>query len=330
VVRTSDESIAHPSHGAEVEIIKMHGCLTRSNHEDIVITKEDYEDFFYRRPATAERLRIDLLGRTFLFIGYGFGDPNIENIVVEARRLAKNATRKHHLVQLKVENSIDGGQRALRQKLWANDLRRIGIECTLIDDYHELQEILNEIALRSRGSTLYVTGSHESSNPLATEIGIHLAKLTSPEVTIVDGQSTGLSRDVITAVMEECVNRKVDLRARLMIHPNPYAANPGFSNDIRLLPILKTWRRTLLRSAQAVLAFDGSMGTEMEVELALSLGCRVIPVPIKAGGFADLLLSNPFIADPIQAKYPDYLTRWKNGDPITAEDVALCVGAMLK
>jgi hypothetical protein len=329
-VRSSDPSIAHPADGAEVEIIKMHGCLSRSGNEDLVITKEDYEDFFHRRPATAERLRSDLLRRTFLFVGYGFGDPNIENIIVEARRLAKNATRRHHLVQKRVSSAIEGGQRALRQTLWVSDLRRIGIECTLIDNYEALQDILDSIALQSRGPTLYVTGSHEVSGQLAREVGSRLAQLRSPVVTIIDGQSAGLSRDVITAFTEECVNQGLDLRSRLRIFPNPYAANPAFSNDVRFLPMLKSLRRTLLRTAQAVMTFDGGMGTKMEVELALSQGCRVIPVPRAPGDYADDLLRRPEIANVIEARSPDYLAAWEKGQGVSAEDVASCVAAMIQ
>ena len=329
-VRRSDEAISHPADGTEVEIIKMHGCLAQSNHDDLVITKEDYEDFFYRRPATAERLRTDLLRKTFLFIGYSFGDPNIQNIVVEARRLAAKATRRHYLIQKKIAPPDGDEQLALRQQHWMNDLRRIGIECVLIDDYAELGAILDEIALRSRGQTLYVTGSHENNNGLAREIGHDLAKCKAPEIVIVDGQSSGLSRDVIAAFSEECVNQKFDLRKRLRIFPNPYAANPSFSNDVKLLPMLKQVRRTLLRSTQAVIAFDGGMGTKMEVELAQSLGCNIIPIPLTAGGYASELSEYPAVSEKIKAACPQYFEKLVRGEPIHASDVTKCVASMLK
>lgn len=329
-VRNSDAAISHPADDAEVEIIKMHGCLAHSGHEDLVITKEDYEDFFYRRPATAERLRTDLLRRTFLFIGYSYADPNIQNIVVEARRLAAKATRRHYLIQRRIAATGGKEQLALRQQLWVNDLRRIGIECLLIDDYAELQTILDEVASRSRGATLYVTGSHENNNGLATEIGHELAKCKAPEIVVVDGQSSGLSRNVITAFSEECVNQKLDLRNRLRIFPNPYAANPAFSNDIKLLPMLKQVRRTLLRSTQAVIAFDGGMGTKMEVELAQSLGCNIIPIPLAPGGYASKLFSDSAISGKIKAACPQYFGKLEKNEPVSASDVTQCVAAMLK
>ena len=44
----------------------MHGSIDSSRHDELVITEEDYEDFFETRMAIAQRLSSDLLAKSFL------------------------------------------------------------------------------------------------------------------------------------------------------------------------------------------------------------------------------------------------------------------------
>lgn len=89
-VKVSDDSITRNRLEYDVEIIKMHGCISRSDWNEIVITQEDYDDFSINKPAISQRLSEDLINKSFLFIGYSYRDPNIRNIMINARRLSKN------------------------------------------------------------------------------------------------------------------------------------------------------------------------------------------------------------------------------------------------
>lgn len=267
-VKINDDSISRIVPGSQIEIIKMHGCIYNSPKDEIVITESDYEDFFLKRPATAQRLKMDLLKKSFLFIGYGYRDLNIKNIILEARRLAYNSTRQHYMV-LKNTNEPDF-------KHWCDNLKRVGINVITIDEHSELNDILEKLSLQSRGSSVFVTGSHmDKSNPDAQQLGELLA--TEESLILLDGQSTGVMRNNAKAFMERCIEINSDIVKRLKIFPNPYAANQSFSNDSSLLPLLKQWRLPLLKSAQIVVAFDGGMGTLAEIEKAKELGCLVIP-----------------------------------------------------
>jgi hypothetical protein len=323
-VHASDADIGHPAESADIEIVKIHGCISRSAPEELVLTKEDYEDFTVRRAATADRLRGELLRRSFLFLGYGFADRTINNILVEARRLARRATRRHYVVEKRLSGAAEDGCEARRQAHWAADLRRMGIHCVFVEEFCELGEILDAIALRSRGPTVYVTGSHESQSELAAALGRLLASSQDPKVVTLDGQSEGVSRDFTAAFGEECVVRRIDLRDRLHLFPNPYAMNPAFSNDRSLLPTLAQVRRPLVRAAQVVVVFAGGMGTRMEVELALKEGCRIIPVPLERGDYGDELLRSKEIAASIAEFDPDYVKAVLS-DGMTAERLATCV-----
>lgn len=331
-VRASDESISRGGRISDIEVIKMHGCIDQSGSKDLVVTQEDYEDFFEQRPATAHRLRQDLLDRQFLFLGYSYADSNIRNIVVEARRLGQQALRQHFIILRRVKGGTkeEIAAKQARQDLWLRDLSRIGISACQIDEFSELERILQGIALRSRGQTVFVTGSHElavsdtESHPRA--VGKLLAEKDG--LVLLDGQSTGTGRAVTSAYMETCLQKCVDILPRLRLFSNPYAANPRFSNDQTFLPALREWRAPLMRSAQVVVVYDGGMGTEAEVALAKDVGCRILPVPEREGDLPSRLLEDSAISAALEASDPAYVAKARSHS-VLPEDVVACVMKML-
>lgn len=332
-VKASDDAIARSVASSEIEIVKMHGCIEQSMQDDIVATQEDYEEFFSQRPATAQRLSQDLLDKSFLFIGYAYGDSNINNILVEARRLAQRATRQHFIVLSRINDGDEQRKKAeqARQDFWLGDLARVGIEACQIDHYGELQNILDRISLGSRGSTVFVTGSHSRSEENATHLN-QLGKLLAdePGLILLDGQSTGTSRFLVSAYLERCIERRIDVLTKLRVFSNPYAANPRFSNDSSLLPLLQKWRHPLLRAAQIVVVYHGGMGTEAEVKVAKELGCRIVPVPECDGDLPSLFLANDVeIQKVLKSADPSYFAKAKNRQ-VTAQDVLNCIQAIIK
>jgi len=143
----------------------------------------------------------------------------------------------------------------------------------------------------------------------------------SPPIVLLDGQSTGVSRVVIGAFTEECLRLNKDINRHMKLFPNPYAANPALSNDPKLLPTLKEWRMGLLRSAHAVLVFDGGMGTEAEIDVGRSVGCRIIPLPGDPNGLAMRLLNDADIHQHLPAAY----LAAARGRTLTVDNVTTCI-----
>jgi len=268
-IKFNDEAVSRDVPDNQIEIIKMHGCIFNSPNRDIVISQSDYEDFFLNRPATAQRLRMDLLQKSFLFIGYGYGDSNTKNIITEARRLSGNNTRQHYMI-LKDQK----GDKEF--ELWCKNLRKYGIRVVKIEEHSELLPILQKLSLKSRGKSVFISGSHDiRNNEEAEKLGKALAK--EQDIILNDGQSSGLMRISSRIFMETIIEDNADINKRIRFFPNPYASNSKFANDVSLLPLLKQWRTPLLRATQVMIAFDGGMGTKAEIELALDMGCIVIP-----------------------------------------------------
>lgn len=302
-LKINDDAISRDVPDAQIEIVKMHGCIFNSPRHEIVITEADYEDFFLKRPATAQRLKVDLLQKSFLFIGYGYGDPNIKNIVTEARRLAGNTTRQHYLI-LKKQNNKEF-------ELWCNNLKKYGIRIILIKQYNELGPILEKLSLKSRGKSVFVSGSHATQNNTDTKfLGEALA--TKKDVILIDGQSSGTMRYVVSSFMEKVVYEKDDINKRIKFFANPYAANASFSNNISLIPMLKQWRLSLFKSTQIMVAFDGGMGTQAEIEKALELGCIVIPYFQQQKGHLVYFLDDDILVKRLNKYDPDYIIKAKS------------------
>ncbi len=313
---TNDNDFLKGSTDKQVQIVKMHGCVER-NTEDIVFVQEDYEDFFINKPAIAGQLQSDILNNSFLFIGYNFGDSNLRNILIATRRLSKQKTRPHFLIQIR------DSKKSKKQLLWCNNLKRFGIETVLIDDYSELNLILDRIAHKSKGKTLYITGSHLIDNDsFAKELGTELAKLD--DITILDGQSTGISRTCINNYSQTCLENNIDVHKRMMLFPNPYAINKDFSNRIDLLPVLKQWRNPIFRNCQIIVVFNGGIGTEAELELANQFNTFILPVPLQNNDLAHrILVENK---DKIDSNYYDKAFKCE----LTVSDVIKYIEKKLK
>lgn len=321
-VRVRESDFVELTKPGTIEVIKAHGSFGISSPHELVISSEDYEDYAHLRPAMIERVRSDLLTKSFLFLGYSYGDPNIHTALVEARRLAERASLTHWMLAAAVP--AENIEEYRRQQLWKIDLERMGIRCVIAKDYDHIEEIVTRVASHSRGPTIYVTGSHVGDDPQASKIGQLLAKPDAPFPILLDGQSAGVSRAVLSAFQAKAVDQRIDLNERLRFFPNPYAADPRLSDDPALLPILKQLRGTMLRQAHTVLAFDGGMGTQAETEIAIGLGCRIVPVPRQSGGSASDLLSNKTIVDDLELRSPGYVKKAKSFS-LTPEDVVDCL-----
>lgn len=77
--------------GQGTYVIKLHGDAARA--EEIVLSRDDYDEFFDSRPAMASLLEGLLLNRTFFFVGYSLRDPNFRQIYSRIARMLRDAAR---------------------------------------------------------------------------------------------------------------------------------------------------------------------------------------------------------------------------------------------
>nr|NIO72641.1 hypothetical protein [Anaerolineae bacterium] len=81
-----------------VNLLKIHGCVTQ--WESMVITEDDYWEFFERRPEIATNLRAEAARRSLLFVGHGLGDDDFNRIYLQVTRNLAEFRHKSYAVQL--------------------------------------------------------------------------------------------------------------------------------------------------------------------------------------------------------------------------------------
>jgi tetratricopeptide (TPR) repeat protein len=77
-VVVEDTQVGRVTERSRTTLIKMHGCVSRPH--SLVVTREDYDAYDLRHPATITYLQSLLSTRTFLFVGFSLRDPNFRSI----------------------------------------------------------------------------------------------------------------------------------------------------------------------------------------------------------------------------------------------------------
>ncbi len=77
-VVVEDPQIGRVAERSRTTLVKMHGCVSRPH--SLVVTREDYDAYDRRHPATITYLQSLLSTRTFLFVGFSLRDPNFRSI----------------------------------------------------------------------------------------------------------------------------------------------------------------------------------------------------------------------------------------------------------
>jgi len=96
-VIVTDKQVSSWDEG-KVNLLKIHGCV--SQWESIVITKDDYWEFFERRPNIANILSAEAARRSLLFVGHGLGDDDFNRIYLQVTRNLGEFRHKSYAVQL--------------------------------------------------------------------------------------------------------------------------------------------------------------------------------------------------------------------------------------
>jgi O-acetyl-ADP-ribose deacetylase (regulator of RNase III) len=143
------EDVALTGQGGGVFVVKLHGDVTHPEH--IILSRDDFDEFFERRPAMALLLEGLLLNQTFFFIGYGLRDPNFRQIYSRIARMLRNAPRRAFATTF--EASGDSGK-YLRRQWKQQHMELLAIEgATAADQEQEfvrfLDRLADEVALQS-------------------------------------------------------------------------------------------------------------------------------------------------------------------------------------
>lgn len=138
------QEVARTGPGEGVYVIKFHGDI--SDPQNLVLTRDDYDQFFRARPAMASLLEGLLLNETIFFVGYSLRDPNLRQIYSRIEAMLTDALRPAFATML----YPTPGTSPYLQRQWANK----GLNLILFEDAegetaeHQLLCFLDRLADR--------------------------------------------------------------------------------------------------------------------------------------------------------------------------------------
>jgi SIR2-like domain/Sir2- and TIR-associating SLOG family len=276
-------------------LVKMHGSLgpgTTGWDVPPIIARSDYESYDRKHIRLWTALQAQYLRSSFLFLGFSFSDPNIEILLRLSRRLGAEAPR-HYTV---IRRPSDGTSLRLHE-LQVADLEATGVSVVQIDEYGDLGPLLANLVRRTRKPRLFVSGSVKHLDPVdaegakvfANELGTQLASSSTLQLTSLAGDiglelSFGLANE--RTALDAYQPEDIDFHFRQRTSPAtplPQRTGRAIHTGLDRPELLKH----LLPESRALLAIAGGTKTAEELDIALSFGLPVIPLPTYPGAARD-------------------------------------------
>jgi hypothetical protein len=306
-VKSRPSDFAAPDIRAPTTLYKMHGTVDHPT--DVIIAKDDYELYLRNYAAFHHLLAGHLLSLQFLFVGFSFADPNINQLFAIVRNAMNDHSLVHYAIVKQPSKPASSSKKSLekhafecaRHKHWVHDLTsRYGIEVIEINDYSEVESLLSEIEKRISRASIFVSGSHpgpsfigfDRTSEVSTEVGQMLVK---KKLRIVSGFGLTVGSCVLSSALEElykfpCPN----LDEFVFLRPFPQVIPTGFTAD----DFYQRYREDLISQA-GVCVFIGGLkivsgapvtakGVIREYEIAKLAGKLCIPVGSTGGAALEI------------------------------------------
>ena len=150
-------------------VVKFHGDA--DSPDTLVLSRDNYEDFFNDRPAMTSLLEGLLLNQTFFFVGYSLNDPNFRQIYSRIARILKASKRAAFAT------TFDGEDSHLASQIWeSKNLQILSMPGQGdAERSHSLTRFLDDLATRAVDQPKALLASGKSG-PLA-DLSQTLARL---------------------------------------------------------------------------------------------------------------------------------------------------------
>jgi hypothetical protein len=311
-VKSRNEDLGIDKPWAHAILYKMHGSV--DHPMDVVIAKDDYELYRTMRPGFLQLLTGHLISKQILFLGFSFTDPNLSHLFGSIREAFRESGPEHYAIVRRPQ--LSKGRKArkrfeiekIRHTLWVEDLQRYGIKSVEIDDYSEIDDILQELAMKLAGRSVFISGSfpdtfaaadlpkrkyiEEIARGVGETIAMRGKRLVSGFGLVVG--SASLSGALGVLLQESAPN----LDRGLMLQPFPQESPPG----IKASAFRKQYRDGMIQQAGTCIFIAGvksrphsrgrsreeASGVLEEFETAARLGRSIIPIGVTGGAAATI------------------------------------------
>lgn len=299
-VKTAEARLTTTSPRADAIVYKMHGDLT--DPAQMVITRDDFEKYARDHGPFLTALQSDLIGRTFLFLGFSVTDPNLEFVLGQLRGVLGDSQRTHYTIMRREQRGDCRSTKqfkyaANKQQLRINDLLRYAIRTVLVDDYSEIPDLLAELERRYYRRQIVVSGAVDSFDPLGRPRLEDLCRALGGRImyddyNLISGFGLGIASPLIMGALEMLYQQdEPQLERRLRLRPFPQVLPKGMSRE----EFTSRYRRDFISGAGFIIFVAGnkvvdsgepivSPGVLEEFRRAGEEG--LYPIPIAATGWA--------------------------------------------
>ena len=292
-VKSDHRQLANTKPRRDTILYKMHGDVERP--DEAVVTRDDYERYGRDRAPFVSALAGDLVSKTFLFIGFSFIDPNLDQILSRVR-LSLSGNNREHFAFFKRRTRKAGEDEdayvhdLARQELVIKDLARYGVNVILLDEYNDIDEILQELERRYRRQTVFVSASADDFGPWGQPAVEQFMRalgdaLVSRRIRLATGLGLGVGNALLTGAVERVLNSRMGhIEDSLIIRPFPqHIPDPDERQRV-----WATYRSRILSEVGVALFLFGNKrvgddvvaadGMEKEWEIAREKGLALLPI----------------------------------------------------
>lgn len=300
-VKRCSKDLVHTKTNRDVVVYKMHGDINIPT--DTIITKDDYVTYASKHGLMVNTLCGDMASKKFLFIGFSFTDPNLDNVLSQLRCNLGSDTNTHYCLMKQVDNSDFKDEKnveyeRIKQQLRIKDLKRYGINVLLLDSYNDITDILNKIKYNVQRKNIFISGSASAYGQMGKEVLEELARnltrnLINQNYNIISGYGLGIGSSVIQGAISEIYESGgCKIEQRLISRPFP-------TSDSSKEHWTK-YRQDMISNAGIAIFMSGNKIVDEKIveangvyeEFDIAVANKLIPIPIPATEFAAKNLYN--------------------------------------
>lgn len=299
-VKTSDKDLSYSSKSRDVTLYKMHGDV--NNPSEAVISKDDYERYSKKHPLFQNQLTVDLIDKTFLFLGFSFSDPNLNYILGHLRTMIEGSGRKHFAIlrearcDLHLKNKKTAYQQGAyernKQELQVQDLMRYNIETFFIKDFREVTGLLYCINRHYYFKNIFVSGSAHEFGPFGedrmSDFCMHLGeKIIAKNFKLITGMGLNIGNSILKGAILKVNDKKAKIDDCISMRPFPR----NLPDNIDERAYNEKYRSDIISTSGIIIFIAGtsrtshiSKGVMQEYRISREMGKILIPIGVT--GFA--------------------------------------------
>ena len=143
----------------KIDLYKIHGCVTKP--ESIIITKEDYDNFFRKSKYLYSKIFTLLWEYPVVFIGYSISDRNIKDILTAMIDIMTVNDKKKFLERIWIVDFVkhEEDEGVIEKEIELLNGKKIKVCCFCLKYYDKFYKAINEIGFSQQFGELKFTTS---------------------------------------------------------------------------------------------------------------------------------------------------------------------------